>query len=126
MNSTIEANQSGLIAEPLVDVTPQLPIPDYKVRVPPPHRSLSAPPAESMHSLLSNFPRSRRDAPPNCHVCVDIWQAGPLDPDCAKEGKILCSQGRIQGQPGERSRLQAHHALFKYSVGLARRSCRIL
>eukprot|EP00873_Tetraselmis_striata_P038594 jgi/Tetstr1/458858/TSEL_004367.t1 len=56
VNSTIEANQSGLIAEPLVDVTPQLPIPDYK--------------------------------------------AGPLDPDCAKEGKILCSQGRIQGQPG--------------------------
>ena len=29
-NSLIEANQSGLIAEPLIDITPQLPIPDYK------------------------------------------------------------------------------------------------
>lgn len=55
-NSVIEANQSGLIAEPLVDVTPQLPIPEYK--------------------------------------------AGPLDEECEEEGKILCSQGRIQGQPG--------------------------
>lgn len=31
-NSLIEANQSGLIAESLIDITPQLPIPDYKVR----------------------------------------------------------------------------------------------
>ncbi len=31
-NSLIEANQSGLIAEPLIDITPQLPIPDYVVR----------------------------------------------------------------------------------------------
>ena len=31
-NSLIEANQSGLIAEPLIDITPQLPIPDYKAR----------------------------------------------------------------------------------------------
>uniref|UniRef100_A0A061RFD7 Atp-binding cassette superfamily n=1 Tax=Tetraselmis sp. GSL018 TaxID=582737 RepID=A0A061RFD7_9CHLO len=29
-NSVVEANQSGLIAEPLIDITPQLPIPDYK------------------------------------------------------------------------------------------------
>ena len=29
-NSLIEANQSGLIAEPLIDITPQLPIPDYQ------------------------------------------------------------------------------------------------
>lgn len=28
-NSIIEANQSGLIAEPLLDVTPQLPLPTY-------------------------------------------------------------------------------------------------
>lgn len=28
-NSLIEANQSGLIAEPLIDITPQLPIPEY-------------------------------------------------------------------------------------------------
>ena len=30
-NSVIEANQSGLIAEPLIDITPQLPIPQYQV-----------------------------------------------------------------------------------------------
>jgi hypothetical protein len=29
-NSLIEANQSGLIAEPLIDITPQPPIPQYK------------------------------------------------------------------------------------------------
>lgn len=29
-NSLIEANQSGLIAEPLVDITPKLPIPTYR------------------------------------------------------------------------------------------------
>ena len=29
-NSVIQANQSGLIAEPLIDITPQLPVPDYK------------------------------------------------------------------------------------------------
>jgi ABC-type transporter Mla subunit MlaD len=29
-NSLIEANQSGLIAEPLIDITPQMPIPEYK------------------------------------------------------------------------------------------------
>lgn len=28
-NSLIEANQSGLIAEPLIDITPQLPVPEY-------------------------------------------------------------------------------------------------
>lgn len=31
-NSIIEANQSGLIATPIIDITPQLPIPDYKAR----------------------------------------------------------------------------------------------
>lgn len=30
-NSVIEANQSGLIAEPLLDVTPQLPLPQWSV-----------------------------------------------------------------------------------------------
>jgi hypothetical protein len=30
-NALIEANQSGLIAEPLIDITPQTPIPDWKV-----------------------------------------------------------------------------------------------
>ena len=31
-NSKILANQSGLIAEPLIDITPQTPIPQYEVR----------------------------------------------------------------------------------------------
>ena len=31
-NSIIEANQSGLIATPLIDITPQLPVPDYQVQ----------------------------------------------------------------------------------------------
>ncbi len=30
-NALIEANQSGLIAEPLIDITPQTPIPNWKV-----------------------------------------------------------------------------------------------
>ncbi|KAK9861465.1 hypothetical protein WJX84_012121 [Apatococcus fuscideae] len=55
-NSLIEANQSGLIAEPLIDITPQLPIPTYT--------------------------------------------AGPMDSECEKEGKIVCHQGHIKGQPG--------------------------
>lgn len=29
-NSLIEANQSGLIAEPLIDITPQTPVPQYQ------------------------------------------------------------------------------------------------
>ena len=33
-NALIEANQSGLIAEPLIDITPQTPIPDWKARQP--------------------------------------------------------------------------------------------
>mmetsp|Transcript_26472 Transcript_26472/g.57755 ORF Transcript_26472/g.57755 Transcript_26472/m.57755 type:complete len:394 (+) Transcript_26472:321-1502(+) len=55
-NSVIEANQSGLIAEPLLDITPQLPIP--------------------------------------------AWKHGPGDAECDKEGAVVCSNGRISGQPG--------------------------
>ncbi len=32
-------------------------------------------------------------------------QANPLDPDCEKEGKVVCHQGHIKGQPG----LHMHH-----------------
>ena len=46
-NSLIEANQSGLIAEPLIDITPQLPIPDYKAR------RLRSCPVTNMSSTLS-------------------------------------------------------------------------
>ena len=27
-------------------------------------------------------------------------QANPLDPECEAEGKVVCSQGHIKGQPG--------------------------
>lgn len=56
-NSLIEANQSGLIAESLIDITPQQPIPQYKVGlclVAPPgrcqKRDLSQRSSRSMHS----------------------------------------------------------------------------
>ena len=39
-NSLVEANQSGIIGEPFVDVTPQLPYPDYEVRLAQPHVDL--------------------------------------------------------------------------------------
>lgn len=55
-NALIEANQSGLIAEPLVDITPQAPVP--------------------------------------------VYRANPLDEECESEGKVVCHQGRIQGQRG--------------------------
>lgn len=48
-NSHIEANQSGLIAESLIDITPQLPIPDYKVSLWQP----SSPPMPALFHLDS-------------------------------------------------------------------------
>lgn len=31
-----------------------------------------------------------------------LWpvQHNPLDPECEAEGKVVCSQGHIKGQPG--------------------------
>ena len=28
-------------------------------------------------------------------------QANPLDPECEAEGKVVCSQGHIKGEPGD-------------------------
>ncbi|KAJ8549844.1 hypothetical protein K7X08_033551 [Anisodus acutangulus] len=55
-NSLVEVNQSGLIMETMIDITPQDPIP--------------------------------------------IPSAGPLDPDCVKEGLIICDRQKIKGQQG--------------------------
>ncbi|OEL36853.1 Protein TRIGALACTOSYLDIACYLGLYCEROL 2, chloroplastic [Dichanthelium oligosanthes] len=55
-NSLVEVNQSGLLMETLIDITPKDPLP-----------------APSL---------------------------GPLDPDCAKEGLILCDKERMKGQQG--------------------------
>ncbi|MCD7446284.1 Protein TRIGALACTOSYLDIACYLGLYCEROL 2, chloroplastic [Datura stramonium] len=55
-NSLVEVNQSGLIMETMIDITPRDPIP--------------------------------------------IPSAGPLDPDCVKEGLIVCDRQKIKGQQG--------------------------
>lgn len=55
-NSSVEVNQSGLLMETLIDITPKDPLPTPSV--------------------------------------------GPLDPDCGKEGLIVCDRDRIKGQRG--------------------------
>nr|KAJ0217267.1 hypothetical protein LSAT_V11C300144400 [Lactuca sativa] len=55
-NSLIEVNQSGLLMETMIDITPRDPIP------------------------TPSF--------------------GPLDPDCAKEGLILCDRQKLKGDQG--------------------------
>lgn len=55
-NSLVEINQSGLLMEPLIDITPRDPLP----------------------------------AP----------SKGPLEPDCVKEGLIVCNRERIRGRQG--------------------------
>jgi len=55
-NSVVEVNQSGLLMETLIDITPKDPLPAPSV--------------------------------------------GPLDPDCTKEGLILCDKDRMKGQQG--------------------------
>ncbi|KAL5991936.1 Protein TRIGALACTOSYLDIACYLGLYCEROL 2, chloroplastic [Asimina triloba] len=55
-NSLIEVNQSGLLMETLIDITPQDPLPTPS--------------------------------------------AGPLDPECAKEGLIVCDRQKIAGRQG--------------------------
>ncbi|XP_008784582.1 protein TRIGALACTOSYLDIACYLGLYCEROL 2, chloroplastic-like [Phoenix dactylifera] len=55
-NSLVEVNQSGLLMETLIDITPRDPLPTPS--------------------------------------------AGPLDPDCAKEGLIVCDKERIRGKQG--------------------------
>ena len=50
-NSLIEANQSGLIAESLIDITPQQPVPQYKVGT-----CLGAPPGRCRKQMLSLRP----------------------------------------------------------------------
>ena len=120
-NSHIEANQSGLIAEPLIDITPQLPIPDYKVMF-----------MLTLHSIPDD---ASRPPAPQLAICPQpclqpsllTWgkdvctltsflgvrdrmavQANPLDPECEAEGKVVCSQGHIKGEPGDLSMLIPH------------------
>lgn len=103
-NSHIEANQSGLIAEPLIDITPQLPIPDYKASffllL---HRIICA--ACACASQVRGVPgfSHLHDMHANAAVWPEMtnWlQASPLDAACEAEGKVVCHQGHIKGQPG--------------------------
>ncbi|CAI9090699.1 OLC1v1025524C1 [Oldenlandia corymbosa var. corymbosa] len=55
-NSLVEVNQSGLLMETLIDITPRDPIPTPSI--------------------------------------------GPLDPDCVKEGLIVCDRQKIKGHQG--------------------------
>ncbi|CAD5163070.1 unnamed protein product [Musa acuminata subsp. malaccensis] len=55
-NSLVEVNQSGLLMETLIDITPRDPLPEPS--------------------------------------------AGPLDPDCAEQGLIVCDKEKIRGQQG--------------------------
>lgn len=55
-NSLVEVNQSGLLMETLIDITPRPPVPTHT--------------------------------------------AGPLDPNCNKEGLIVCDRERIKGEQG--------------------------
>ncbi|XP_078179001.1 trigalactosyldiacylglycerol2 [Carex rostrata] len=55
-NSLVEVNQSGLLMETIIDITPRDPLPTPSV--------------------------------------------GPLDPDCAQQGLILCDREKIMGQTG--------------------------
>lgn len=55
-NSFVEVNQSGLLMETLIDITPKDPLPTPSI--------------------------------------------GPLEPDCSKEGLIVCNRERIKGQEG--------------------------
>ncbi|ONK61945.1 uncharacterized protein A4U43_C08F35180 [Asparagus officinalis] len=55
-NSLVEVNQSGLLMETLIDITPKDPLPTPSL--------------------------------------------GPLDPDCSKEGLIVCDKDRIKGKEG--------------------------
>lgn len=55
-NSLVEVNQTGLLMETLIDITPRVPLPKPS--------------------------------------------AGPLDPDCPKEGLIVCDRERIRGKQG--------------------------
>lgn len=55
-NSLIEVNQSGLLMETIIDITPRDPIPNASV--------------------------------------------GPLDPECVKEGLIVCDRQKVKGKQG--------------------------
>lgn len=118
-NSLIEANQSGLIAEPLIDITPQAPVPQYKgagaagwqllLRGPAGTAAVRRP-MERQGSTRPvcgqcTAPGTRRcvSARHRCHSpppCASLPAANPLDEDCEKEGLVVCHQGRIRGERG--------------------------
>ena len=99
-NSLIEANQSGLIAEPLIDITPQTPVPQYKGGF-------------ARGTCASQLPHDS-----SCRSHPRMHAANPLDEDCEQEGLVVCHQGRIRGERGapcqpHASQAWTWHALSK-------------
>lgn len=112
-NSLIEANQSGLIAEPLIDITPQAPVPQYK--------GAGGGGATSAGSCSNHAAAATAQQTSTCQLqpmlLVPSFQlpyaamtlrsaANPLDEDCEKEGLVVCHQGRIRGERGACCALQ--------------------
>lgn len=88
-DSLIEANQSGLIAETLIDITPNLPILPSKVSLLGPPARYGGDPAPAPHM-------GRSYTPP----FLLQWQFGPLEHGCEEEGLIICDRSRVVGKTG--------------------------
>lgn len=103
----IEANQSGLIAEPLVDITPQV----GGLRAERRHASAGFPAgaepilvcaaADGLRLTPASAQRAAHAAPPPARASqlpLPTFSHGPLDPGCEGEGAIVCHNGHIKGQ----------------------------
>jgi hypothetical protein len=118
-NSVIEANQSGLIAEPLIDITPQLPLPTYTCAHAPYTQRLLVGALTCAHPcmLLLLLPPSvvtgvcvcpaahhsprRPSCAPRLALPTHTHSASPLDKGaCEEEAAIVCHTGTIKGQQG--------------------------
>lgn len=106
-NSLIEANQSGLIAEPLVDITPQLPIPQYRVRL-----FCSTPwTAARCISLTLSQPQAYACAGCWWHMCTWCMSCSSCMPRAYEQTGAQCSRPFLR-------------ALHAYSApGVAHRPC---